>query len=145
MSHSINFDFGISVDGQSFRTGTRSFTVNTYDSVDHTVAALKVHEDGTREPGKADLTEVLPDTPDQVQFFVLLASTYSEKLEFALGDAGNRGGESFEKLTEPLFLLGDQFASRVAEDGTDQDLLITNHEESEVRIRALVGRDSASS
>lgn len=144
MSHSITFDFGVAVDGQSFRTGTRSFSVNTYDSVDHTVDALVVNQNSPNEPGEADLTEVLPDTPDQVQFFVLLASQYSEKIEFALGEAGNRGSESFEKLTQPLFVLGDQFADRVASDGTDQDLLITNHLESEVRVRVLVGRDSSS-
>lgn len=143
MSHKINFDFGVSVDGQSFRAGTRSFTVNTYDSVDHTVDALETIDGGPDEPGTADLTEVLPDVPEQVQVFVLLASTYGDQLEFALGEASSRDSEEFEPLTEPLFLLGDQFARRVADDGTDQDVLITNSLESEVRIRVLVGRDSS--
>ena len=143
MSHQINFDFGVSVNGQAFRTGTRSFSVNTYDSVDHTVGALVDPDSGPVEPGEANLTEILPDSPGQVQVFVLLASTYSEQLEFVLGEASNRASEEFETLTEPIFLLGDQFARRVADDGSDQDLLVTNHLESEVRIRVLIGRDSS--
>lgn len=128
MPHQINISFDASVDGQTFVSNTRTFSASVYDSIDHTIA-----KDTTSEVTIAD---VLPADPKQVHVLILTADVYGESLEYKFK------GRSLSALQHPLILFGPQVDALLSQPG--ENLVVKNGTGSDVRIRVLVGRESAS-
>lgn len=129
MPHKIDVNFDVSVDGQSYTSGTRTFSANAYDSIDHTI-----DKDTTSE---VTISDVLPADPAEVHALILTASAYGEDLKLKFE------GGTLSALHHPILLFGGQVSTFL--DGPNENLVVKNETGSDIHIRVLVARESSSS